>query len=190
MGTTARAKMRQRDWRSLANWPAGGARGLVGTLELELCAAHLLLSTEGSEAHDRKGLAQGHFSWLGHCPGPERRLGGHNSSPCQQARVAGLAQTSHRRFPCLGAGPGAEPGGCEAGPRWGSRAARRQDHIGSRCQRISSSASQSRPSHLIFCRQDRVPFIKSKQNGNAADSKHLGRVGVSKPRTSGRGSPE
>lgn len=62
MGTTARAKMWQCEWRSLADWPAGGARGLVGTLELGLCAAHLLLSTEGSEAHDRKGLAQGRLS--------------------------------------------------------------------------------------------------------------------------------
>lgn len=62
--------------------------------------------------------------------------------------------------------PGAQRGwGGKEGPRWGDRgsgAARRQDHISSRCRWISSSASQSCPSHLIFCRRDRFPFIKSK----------------------------
>lgn len=44
----------------------------------------------------------------------------------------------------------------------GERGAGCQDHRSSRCWQISSSASQRRPSHLIFCRQDRFPLIKGK----------------------------
>lgn len=70
----------------------------------------------------------------------------------------------------------------------GERGAGCQDHRSSRCWQISSSASQRRPSHLIFCRQDRFPLIKGKHATGIADAKHLGRAGASEPRTLGRGS--
>lgn len=74
-------------------WPTGLGQVYSGSgfLGLGLQAAHPLLSTEGAEAHDKQGLAQGHLSWLGHCRRPERELGGHYSSPCHRAGVAGLA---------------------------------------------------------------------------------------------------
>lgn len=72
----------------------------------------------------------------------------------------------------------------------GRGAARLQDHRCSRCCWLSSSASQSCLSHLIFRGWDHFPFTKSK-HGNAAGSQHLQRVWVSrKPCTSGRGVPE
>lgn len=72
----------------------------------------------------------------------------------------------------------------------GRGAARFQDHRCSRCCWLSSSASQSCLSHLIFRGWDHFPFTKSK-HGNAAGSQHLQRVWVSrKPCTSGRGVPE
>lgn len=60
-------------------------------------------------------------------------------------------------------------------------AVRHQDHIGSRCRRISSSASQSCSSHLIFCRQDGFPFIKSK-HGMKCCRLHTPGAGGASPR--------